>query len=63
MSETFQERLDAVNRRIEAACARFEDLGVAFQKRLSDGRMKNIAFIRDPDDYWVEIIPSTPYQP
>ena len=48
---------------IEAACARFEDLGVAFQKRLSDGRMKNIAFIRDPDDYWVEIISSTPYQP
>ena len=48
---------------IQAACARFEDLGVAFQKRLSDGRMKNIAFIRDPDDYWVEIISSTPYQP
>ena len=48
---------------VQAACARFEDLGVAFQKRLSDGRMKNIAFIRDPDDYWVEIISNTPYQP
>lgn len=48
---------------IEAACARFEELGVPFQKRLSDGRMKNIAFIRDPDDYWVEIISSTPYSP
>lgn len=48
---------------IEAACARFETLGVPFQKRLSDGRMKNIAFIRDPDDYWVEIISSTPYNP
>ena len=48
---------------IEAACARFEELGVPFQKRLSDGRMKSIAFIRDPDDYWVEIIASTPYTP
>lgn len=41
---------------IQAACARFEQLGVAFQKRLSDGRMKNIAFIKDPDGYWVEIL-------
>ncbi|MCD9085835.1 lactoylglutathione lyase [Stenotrophomonas sp. SY1] len=41
---------------IEAACARFETLDVPFQKRLSDGRMKNLAFIKDPDGYWVEII-------
>ncbi|MGJ8524730.1 Lactoylglutathione lyase [Halomonadaceae bacterium LMG 33818] len=41
---------------IEAACARFEELGVDFKKRLTDGRMKNIAFIRDPDGYWIEII-------
>ena len=41
---------------IEAACARFEELGVTFQKRLTDGRMKNLAFIKDPDGYWVEII-------
>lgn len=45
---------------VEAACARFEQLGVAFQKRLTDGRMKNIAFIKDPDGYWVEIIQPTP---
>ncbi|WP_312709703.1 lactoylglutathione lyase [Stenotrophomonas sp.] len=44
---------------LEAACQRFEDLGVPFQKRLSDGRMKNIAFIKDPDGYWVEIIANT----
>ncbi|MBS7456815.1 lactoylglutathione lyase [Coralloluteibacterium stylophorae] len=44
---------------IRAACARFEDLGVAFQKRLTDGRMKSIAFIKDPDGYWVEIIQPT----
>ena len=41
---------------LEAACARFEQLGVPFQKRLQDGRMKHIAFIKDPDGYWVEII-------
>jgi len=41
---------------IEAACARFEKLGVDFKKRLTDGRMKDIAFIRDPDGYWIEII-------
>jgi len=41
---------------IESACARFEMLGVPFQKRLSEGRMKTIAFIKDPDGYWVEVI-------
>lgn len=45
---------------IKAACARFEELGVNFQKRLSDGRMKSLAFIKDPDGYWVEIIQPTP---
>lgn len=44
---------------VEAACARFEALGVAFQKRLTDGRMKDIAFIKDPDGYWVEILQPT----
>jgi lactoylglutathione lyase len=41
---------------IEAACRRFDDLGVMFQKRLGEGRMKEIAFIKDPDGYWIEII-------
>lgn len=45
---------------IRAACARFEELGVPFQKRLTDGSMKDIAFIKDPDGYWVEIIQPTP---
>lgn len=45
---------------VVAACARFEELGVAFQKRLTDGRMRELAFIRDPDGYWVEIIQPTP---
>ena len=41
---------------IKVACARFEKLGVSFQKRLGEGGMKSIAFIKDPDNYWVEII-------
>ncbi|MCD9030624.1 lactoylglutathione lyase [Luteimonas sp. Y-2-2-4F] len=44
---------------VVAACERFERLGVAFQKRLTDGRMREIAFIKDPDGYWVEIIQPT----
>ncbi|KIM31471.1 hypothetical protein M408DRAFT_21505 [Serendipita vermifera MAFF 305830] len=42
---------------IEAACAWFESLGVPFRKNLTDGRMRNIAFILDPDGYWVEVLP------
>ena len=41
---------------IEKACERLESNNVPFQKRLSDGRMKYIAFALDPDGYWVEII-------
>lgn len=41
---------------IQEACARFERLNVSFQKRLGEGGMKNIAFIKDPDQYWVEIV-------
>ena len=40
---------------LEAACARCEELGVSFVKRPQDGKMHNIAFIRDPDGYWIEI--------
>lgn len=47
---------------VQSACARFEALGVPFQKRLSDGAMKSLAFIKDPDGYWVEIIQPTPLQ-
>jgi lactoylglutathione lyase len=43
---------------IEEACERFERLGVKWQKRLTDGHMKNIAFVLDPDGYWIEIIPN-----
>ncbi|GJC96602.1 lactoylglutathione lyase [Colletotrichum higginsianum] len=41
---------------INAACARFEDLKCNWKKRLTDGRMKNVAFLLDPDNYWVEVV-------
>jgi len=41
---------------VDAACARFETLGVTFRKRPQDGKMKDIAFITDPDGYWIEIL-------
>ncbi|KAG5870617.1 hypothetical protein JTB14_030360 [Gonioctena quinquepunctata] len=37
------------------ACERFEKLGVNFIKKPDDGKMKGIAFITDPDGYWIEI--------
>jgi lactoylglutathione lyase len=44
---------------VAAACERFEGLGVEFVKRPDDGRMKGIAFIKDPDGYWIEILSPT----
>jgi lactoylglutathione lyase len=41
---------------VEVACARFERLGVPFKKRLTDGKLKDIAFILDPDGYWIEVV-------
>lgn len=37
------------------AYERFEKLGVNFVKKPDDGKMKGIAFITDPDGYWIEI--------
>jgi len=41
---------------VEVACARFESLGVEFVKRPGDGKMKGLAFIKDPDGYWIEVL-------
>jgi lactoylglutathione lyase len=41
---------------LNAACDRFESLNVNWKKRLTDGRMRNVAFILDPDGYWIEVI-------
>jgi len=40
---------------VYAACERFKEMGVEFVKRPDDGRMKGLAFIKDPDGYWIEI--------
>jgi len=42
---------------LDAACARLEGLSsTRWKKRLTDGRMKDVAFLLDPDGYWVEVI-------
>ena len=38
------------------ACEHFGDHGVTFVKRPEDGTMKGLAFIQDPDGYWIEIL-------
>lgn len=40
------------------AVAWFDKNGVEYVKRPEDGSMKDIAFIKDPDGYWIEIIES-----
>jgi len=41
---------------IEAACMRFERLGVLFKKHLKDRKMNFLVFILDPDRYWIEVV-------
>ena len=48
---------------VEEACARFQRLGIPFKKRPSDGKMKGLAFIIDPDGYWIEILSSRGMEP
>ncbi|NKB97165.1 MAG: lactoylglutathione lyase [Pseudomonadales bacterium] len=43
---------------VYAASERFEALGVPFVKRPDDGAMRGLAFIQDPDGYWIEILSS-----
>ena len=44
---------------LQKSCDRFTSLGVRFKKRPEDGQMRNIAFILDPDGYWIEVIQKT----
>ncbi|PFH59661.1 hypothetical protein XA68_12039 [Ophiocordyceps unilateralis] len=46
---------------LDAACQRFDDLKCSWKKRLQDGRMKNVAFLLDPDGYWVEVVQNPRY--
>ena len=35
---------------------KFEKLDIKFVKKPDDGKMKGLAFIVDPDSYWIEIL-------
>lgn len=41
---------------VYASCIELESLGVRFQKKPDEGRMKGLAFALDPDGYWIEVI-------
>lgn len=41
---------------LAAAVAWFDDNKVTFKKRPEEGSMKHIAFIKDVDGYWIEIV-------
>jgi catechol 2,3-dioxygenase-like lactoylglutathione lyase family enzyme len=41
---------------VYSAAERLENLGAEFVKRPDDGDMKGLAFVKDPDGYWVEIL-------
>ncbi len=41
---------------LQKACERLDEKGVQWKKRLTEGRMKMVAFVLDPDRYWVEVI-------
>lgn len=41
---------------LDAAVAWFDQCGVPFVKRPDQGKMKDVAFIKDPDGYWIEIV-------
>lgn len=41
---------------LSKAIAWFDANDVAYVKRPEDGKMKHIAFIKDPDGYWIEIV-------
>jgi len=41
---------------LDTAIRWFDENGVPYVKRPDQGKMKDIAFIRDPDGYWIEIL-------
>ncbi|XP_061785503.1 lactoylglutathione lyase-like isoform X2 [Nerophis lumbriciformis] len=41
---------------VSAACQYFQSQGVSFIKKPDSGKRKGLAFIQDPDGYWIEIL-------
>ena len=41
---------------LDSAIAWLDANGVTYVKRPEQGKMKDVAFIKDPDGYWIEIV-------
>jgi lactoylglutathione lyase len=41
---------------LAAAVKWFDENGVTYVKRPEQGKMRDVAFIKDPDGYWIEIV-------
>lgn len=41
---------------LDAAVAWFDENAVVYVKRPDQGKMKDVAFVKDPDGYWIEIL-------
>lgn len=41
---------------LNRAVAWFDENGLDYVKRPDQGKMKNVAFVKDPDGYWIEIV-------
>ena len=41
---------------LDAAIAWFDENQVTFVKRADQGKMKDVAFIKNPEGYWIEIV-------
>lgn len=41
---------------VDKACERFEKMEVKFVKKPNNGKVKGIAFVQDPDGYWIELL-------
>jgi lactoylglutathione lyase len=41
---------------LDAAVHWFDDNGLVYVKRPEQGKMRDVAFVKDPDGYWIEIV-------
>jgi lactoylglutathione lyase len=41
---------------VYGSSAKLEEKGIQFKKKPDEGRMKGLAFVYDPDGYWVELV-------
>lgn len=48
--------LAVMTRDVYIACEELETNGCKFQKKPDEGRMKGLAFVLDPDGYWIEVV-------